>query len=153
MTLSEFLDSELILLKTKSSSKDDLISELVEQIFATGRELPLSRENILKTINMRELIGGTMLPSGLSVPHARLKGYEGFILALGVPGEPLLYSGIEVRMMALMISSQSGAPWYLPTLAALTKLSRDTEYFTRLCQAETGTAFIDIIRERDQELA
>ena len=152
MTLCELLRSELILVKTACSSKDELIIKLVEQVYANGHEFPLSREDILKTINMREQIGGTMLPSGLSVPHARLRDYEGFILALGIPGDPVIYEGLQIRMMALMISSQSGAPWYLPTLAALTKISRDQEYFSRLCSAENSEDFINILQERDTDL-
>ena len=152
MTLSELLESELVLLKTPCASKDELVRELVERVFSTGRELPLPKDDVLNTIIMREKIGGTTLPSGLSVPHVRLRGFEGFILALGIPKEPLLIEGIEVRMMAMMVTSQSGIPWYLPVLAGLTKISRDSGYFSRLCGAEDFNGFIGILRERDQDL-
>jgi PTS system nitrogen regulatory IIA component len=153
MTLSELLKPDLILPKVACSSKDDLIRKLVERVYSTGPALPFSQNDMLKTINVRELIGGTLLPSGLSVPHARLANFEDFILAFGFPEEPLLHEGLEIRMMALMITSQSGAPWYLTTLAVLTKISRDHEYLSCLCEAETPEDIIRIVRERDRELA
>ena len=153
MTLSELLKSDLILPKIVCASKDELIIKLVEQVYSAGRAPPIPPDEVLSEIHIREGIGGTLLPSGLSVPHARLRNYEGFILTVGIPIEPIFHDGIQIRLMALMISSQSGAPYYLPTLAALTKISRDGEFLSRLCKAEKPEDFISIICERDQELA
>ena len=152
MTLSELLKPDLILPKITCSSKDDLILKLVDRVYDTGREFPLPRQDLLNTIYMREKIGGTMLPSGLSVPHARLKNYEDFVLAIGLPVEPPAHEGLQIYLSALMITNQSGGPYYLLVLAALTKISRDKEYFLRLCGAENPGDFISIIRERDPEL-
>jgi PTS system nitrogen regulatory IIA component len=152
MTLSELLKPELILTKADYASKDELISELVVRIYNTEPEIPFSSEDLLHTIQMREQIGGTILPSGLSVPHARLKNFEGFILALGLPAKPVFHDGFQIKMMSLMITSQSGGLYYLPTLAVLTKISRDNDFFSLLCGAEKAEDFIRLIREKDQEL-
>ena len=143
------MESGLILLKTACASRDELICKLVEQIYRTERNLPIPQKDMLDIIGKREYIGGTLLPSGLSVPHARLANFEGFILAVGTPNEALFHDGLQIHMMALMITSQSGAPWYLTSLAALTKISRDGEYFSRLCAAEEPDKFIHILSERD----
>ena len=153
MTLTQLLKPELALAKVSCASKDELIIKLVQRIYDSNRDLPLSQGEMLKTINIREQIGGTLLPSGLSIPHARLKNFEGFVLALASPAEPLFYKEQEIRLAAMMITGQSGGPWYLPVLAALTKISRDKEYFSRLCGAENPGDFINILRERDCELA
>ena len=153
MTLTELIKPELVLPKITCASKDELIAKLVEQIYDTNGELPLSREDLLKIIDKREQIGGTLLPSGLSIPHARLENFENFIFTLGTPAEPLFHEGQQVRLAAMMITSQPGGPWYLPVLAALTKISKDEEYFSRLCGAENPENFISILRERNPELA
>jgi len=153
MTLSELLQPDLVFTQKNCASKDELISMLLDQIYSTHRTPPLPPKEMLDRIKLREEIGGTLLPSGLSIPHARLAGYDGFILALGMPAEALFHQGLRIRLMALMISSQSGGPLYLPTLAFLTKISRDDEYFPRLCGAENYEALIKILKERDQELA
>ena len=149
MALSSLMDKDLVLLKTKSSSKEELILQLLTKVYDAGRGPPFPLNEVLGRIAMREEIGGTLLPSGLSVPHARLRGYEDFVLAMGTPEEPIIQNNIQIKLMSLMISSQSGGVHYLPTLAALTKLSRDRAYFSRLCSTEGAEDFIQIIRERD----
>ena len=153
MTLTKLLLPDLVLVKKPCATKNELISMLVDQIYRTGREPPLPPIEMLKKITIREEIGGTLLPSGLSVPHARLPDYEGFILALATPAEPLFHEGLQIHLMAMMISSQSGGPWYLSSLAALTKISKEKEYLSRLCGAENTEDFISILKERDTELA
>ena len=153
MTLVELLRPELILTNAPCASKDDLIKSIVEKIYSADMAPPVSQDELLGAILKREQIGGTLLPSGLSVPHARLKDFEGFILALGTTMEPLFHEGTPLHLMALMISSQSGGPHYLPAVAALTKISRDAEFLSLLSKAENVEGFIDLMRERDQELA
>ena len=154
MTLTELLDSDLVLPKTPCASKDELISKMVDRIYSINKDFPIPQEEILKAIYLREKIGGTLLPSGLSVPHARQKEYEkDFIIALATPMQPIFHEGIQVRLMALMISNKTGGPHYLPTVTALTKISMDAEYLSRLCDAETPEDFIFILEEKDHELA
>ena len=152
MTLVELIKPELILTNAPCASKDDLIKGIVEKIYSEGMEPPISKDVLLQAILKREQIGGTFLPSGLSVPHARLKDFESFILALGTTKETLFYEGTRLRLMALMISSQTGGLHYLPVMAALTKISRDSEFLSRLCGAENAGDFIGLLREKDQQL-
>jgi len=153
MTLTELITPELIFPKITCDSKDELIEKLAQRVYSTGREFPLSQEGLLETIYTREQIGGTLLPSGLSVPHARLKDFEDFVFALATPAQPLFHEGQEIHLTAMMITSLSGGPWYLTVLAALTKISRDSEYLSRLSGAENPDDFIRILRERNSELA
>jgi len=152
MTLLDLVKPELVLPKTECSSINELISKFVDQVYKTNRDFTIPKEALLHTIDRREKIGGTLLPSGLSVPHARLETYNNFILVLGTPKEALYQEERRINLMALMISSMSGSPHYLPVLAALTKISRDEDYFTRLCRAEEKKDFIHILGERDPEL-
>ena len=152
MTLVELIKPELILTNVHCASKDDLIRDIVEKIYSAGVVPPISQDVLLQAILKREQIGGTLLPSGLSLPHARLKDYDSFILALGTTKEPLFYEETQLRLMALMISSQTGGAHYLPAVAALTKISRDSEFLSRLGKAENTEDFIGLLKEKDQKL-
>ena len=153
MTLLDLVKPELVLPKMNCSSKNELIAKLIDQIYSTKHELPFPKEEVWNSIDIREQIGGTLLPSGLSVPHARLRDYDGIILAIGIPDEALFQGGHQIHMMALLITSQSGGQFYLPVLAALTKISKNTEFFSRLCGAVNSKDFINILRENNPELA
>ena len=152
MTLVELLKPELIFTNIVCASKDDLIKATVEKIYSTGMAPPVSQDVLMDSIIKREQIGGTLLPSGLSVPHARLKDFEGFILALSTTKEPLFFERTPLYLMALMISSQSGGQHYLPAVAALTKISRDTEFLSLLSRAENAESLIGLMKEKDQQL-
>jgi len=153
MNLLELIKPKMVFPKIACASKDELISKLLDQVYGADGDFPLSRPDLLKTIYIREKIGGTLLPSGLSIPHARLKDFEGFAFALATPAEPLIHEGQEIRLALMMITSQSGGPWYLAVLAALTRISKEEAYFSRLCGAENTEDFISILRERDSLLA
>jgi len=152
MTLTDLLKPELILTNAPCASKDDLIKGIVEKIYSAGMEPPVSRDALLQTISKREQIGGTFLPSGLSVPHAKLYDFDSFILALGTTKEPLFHEGTRLRLMALMISNQTGGLYYLPTVAALTKISRDGKFLSSLGEAENAEVFIELLKEKDQQV-
>ena len=152
MTFSNLLNPDLVLIRTDCASKDDLIAILTEKIHKADIGIPVTQSDLLASIYTREKIGGTLLPSGLSVPHSRLGNYEDIIIALATPKEPLFHEELQIRLMALMISSQTGGLYYLPTIAALTKISRDSEYFSRLCAAGDKEEFLKILMEKDPEL-
>ena len=152
MTLSKLLDHKLILTKYSSSSKDDLLSKLVDHIYSADIEFPIPKNDLLEVVQKREQIGGTMFPSGLSVPHARLSDFEGFIIALATPNGPIFHEGIQLRLMSLLISSQTGGLYYLPTIAALAKISKDSEYLSRLTEADNPQLFIELIEKQDPHL-
>jgi len=153
MTLAELLTPDLVFPRMDCASKDELLAKLLRQIYDTGRELPLSQQDMLETVYMREQIGGTLLPSGLLIPHARIGGFDDFVFAAATPARPLFHAGQEIHLAAMMITSQSGGVWYLSALAALTRISRDSEFFLRLCGAENPHDFINILKERDQQIS
>ena len=152
MTLSELLNKELVLPKIDCSSKNEMINMLVERIYSKYPAFSIPKMDVLNSIEIREQIGGTLLPSGLSIPHARLKDYDGFTIALATPKEILYCGEQQIRMMALMITSQSGIPWYLSALAAISKISRNTEYFSRLCGTDTRDDFFSTLAENNPVL-
>ena len=149
MNLLELLKPELMIIKAGSTTKDELIAEIVERIYETYNDIPIPKEELLGSIDIREKIGGTTLPSGLAVPHSRLKDYDEIVIALATPAKSITNEGTKIRLMTLMLSSQSGGPYYLPAVAAFTKISRDEDYFSRLCESENRDAFIRILKERN----
>ena len=153
MNLSELIKPELILTKTSCASKDELITKLLDKVYDVHQDFSFPKNDVLGFLFNREHIGGTTLPSGLSVPHSRLGDFDGFIFALATPGAPIFHEGVQIRLMALMLSSLTGGPYYLPTVAALTKISMDGEYFQRLSGADNAGDFLSIINEKNLKIA
>jgi len=76
MTLTELLRPELVFPKIACASKDELITELVQRIYATGQKLPLSREDLLETIRTRSKSGGRCFLPGFQCRTHGLKALK-----------------------------------------------------------------------------
>ena len=126
-----------------------MIEKLLDYLYATDKAPSIPKDDVFSSILLREKIGGTIIPSGLSVPHSRHNDFDGFIVVLGTPGAQIFQDGFEIRLMALMLSSPGGGPYYLPTVSSLTRLSMDKDFFSSLCGAKTPEDLLDMIRGRD----
>jgi PTS system nitrogen regulatory IIA component len=153
MKLSSLLNSGLVLLKRSCKTKDELIDELIQEIYRTRQNISISEKTVRSVITDRENLGGTLLPTGLAIPHARLPGFDDFIIAVGIPAEPIQTIGVDtpIRMMVLMLTSQGASTQYLNTLAAFGKISQGT-VFSKLCGAVTPHRFIEILKDANIEV-
>jgi PTS system nitrogen regulatory IIA component len=155
MKLSSLINPELVLLKRPCKTRDELLDELIRELYHGGQKVSIP-ENILRgAITDRENLGGTLLPTGLAIPHARLDGFDDFILAVGIPASPIQGTAQgepPVRMMVLMLTSMSSSTQYLNTLASLAKISQGP-LFSTLCGAANQNAFIEILKDANIEIA
>jgi mannitol/fructose-specific phosphotransferase system IIA component (Ntr-type) len=152
MKLSSLLIPELVLFNKSCKTKDELIDELIREIYRTKQHIALSEQQVRAAILEREHLGGTLFPNGLATPHARFENFNDFLIVIGVPTEPVVYENNPIRMMVLMLTSQVASTIYLNTLSAFAKLSQDTGLFTRLCQSVNPQGFIQIIKDRAIEV-
>jgi PTS system nitrogen regulatory IIA component len=152
MKLSSLLIPELVILKTSCKTKDELIDALIREIYRTRQPISLPEPYVRSAISDRENLGGTVFPTGLATPHARLENFQDLLIVIGVPVKPVVFEDIPIHIMALMLTSQSASPLYLNTLSAFIKLSQDTELVTRLCRSSNPQDFIQIIKDRHIEV-
>jgi PTS system nitrogen regulatory IIA component len=127
-----------------------LTDTLVSLLYREGR-LVLPALKVREELTRREELRGTVLPSGLAIPHARIQGFDDLLIAVGIPDAPIPTEEGNIRMMVLFLTSPSGSPLYLNSLSAFVKLSEDTAFFGRLCAA-SPLEFLRILRERKIEV-
>ncbi|MDR3341671.1 MAG: CBS domain-containing protein [Treponema sp.] len=152
MKLSSLLIPELVLLKKPGKTKEVLLDELIRSLYRTRQPIPVPEAEVRRAVLDREQLGETVFESGLAIPHARLPQFNDFFIVIGVPEVPVVYEHIPIRMMILMLTSQSGSTVYLNALAAFVKLSQDTELFARLCSVAEPQDFIQILKDRNIEV-
>ena len=129
-----------------------MIDDLVREVFRTRYKITCTEEAVKASLRERESLGGTIFPTGLAVPHARLEGFDDILLVVCVPNGPLFAEDRNIRLMVLVLTGHTTSNLYLNTLAAFAKISKDEEYFARLLAAETPQSFIQIIKEKDFEV-
>lgn len=146
MKLSSLLNPGLVLLGVPWTDKKAVITDLVDHIvehFETG----LSREEIEKAVLERESLGGTTFPSGIAIPHSRFERFDDIIIAIGVPAEPFRDSGVDVKMVVLILTASNKPALYLNCLGAFARLSQDPNRFPRLLAARSPREFIDVVED------
>lgn len=146
MLLSSLLDLNFIHLKSDMSSKAEVIQHLLQH-FQRSSPAIFDLDAVRGAVEQREALGGTVFPTGIAVPHARLEGFEDLLIGVCVPRRPILLEGTAVRMVVLILTSKVASPIYLTALAALLKMSQDQPLFTRLLEAHHPHEFVTAVEQ------
>ena len=150
--LSNLLDPRLILLDEGVSSIDGAIAAGVAA-FSDQQLHALRREDVLAKVRERQALGGTVFPTGIAIPHARLAGFDDILIAAIRPRLPIPVEGQKpVELLWLVLTSQAASSTYLKVLANLAKLSKDADAMRALGRAESASRFIDIVERGGYEI-
>jgi PTS system nitrogen regulatory IIA component len=153
MQLASLIIPNLVFLRGKYGSKDEIIDDLVRRLFRSNRyKINYKAEEVRNAIKERESLGGTLFPTGLCVPHARLENFDDILILICIPLDPVSCEGTGIRIMVLVLTGHETSTIYLNTLSAFVRISRDGDFFARLLASPTPQALIQLLRERNIEV-
>ncbi|WP_304223264.1 CBS domain-containing protein [Gracilinema caldarium] len=151
MKLSNFMDPKLVLLKADVSSVEEAIKQALQVVVKNYKHDALNYDNVLKLVQEREALGGTVLPSGVAIPHARVPLFNDFLIASVIPKKPILVTHqdreIEVKIIYLFIISQTASTIYLNALAKIAESSKSEEIMKKLLAAEMPHQFVEVFEQ------
>jgi PTS system nitrogen regulatory IIA component len=142
--LASILSEKFIIIGARVSSIEEAIDLLVHTI-ADKYSFRESRENVIKAVLEREAQGGTVFPTGIAIPHARLEEFNDVVVGICIPEKPIIVDEIPVKMVALVVTSKTTPKLYLNVLAALLQISQDEKVFNEIISAEDPDRIIEII--------
>lgn len=151
MLLSSLLDSKFIKLRLAVRTKDEAIQSLLDEMF-THYHFQLGREEVQQAIAAREALKGTVFPSGLAVPHARIELFNDILIGIATLAEPIIEEGIHIRMVVLILTSKTTSNLYLNCLAAFTRMSADPQIFEHLIASANAFEIINHIQVMNVEV-
>lgn len=148
MKLRELFTAEAVNLDLQSTSKDDLLKELISLL-----QLDEKSESILfKTLKRRENLGSTGIGKGIAIPHCRSLVVNRLRLAYGrkpagvdfkaIDGDPV-YNFFLIVAPPLEVSNQ-----YLPVLGKIAQFAKDAEVPDRLEAMSTPEDFLTLLEEK-----
>jgi PTS system nitrogen regulatory IIA component len=141
MLLASLLNLHFIHLKSEMSTKEEVIQHLLLH-FQKRSPAAIDLAAVRAAVEQRESLGGTVFPTGIAVPHARLEGFDDLLIGICVPKQPIRLEGVAVRMIVLILTSKVASPIYLTALAALLKMSQDAPLFEKLLEARSAHEFV-----------
>ena len=148
MKLQSLLNEDLIFLRTQRKSKEESIKFLLSKIIDRF-ELSSRTKELEELVLARESLGGTTFPSGLAVPHARIPNFNDLIIAIDIPQRPFLDNGIEVTMVAMILTAETNPTMYLNTLSSFVKMSTKPDTFQKLITARNPDDFVKVVEEQN----
>ena len=131
MKLSSLIEKDLILVEADVETRDEAVKTSVNALY-DRKKIAVEKDAVISEIQSRDKLGGTVFPSGLAIPHARIKDYGDLSIVVCIPKDPVDVDGTEVRCFVVMITSAAVSNLYLQVLATFTRLSMDEEFFSRL---------------------
>ncbi len=150
VVLSELLSPATINLNLKSTDRDSVLQELVNQISELTNE-PEARQTLLRALHEREQLHSTGIGDGIALPHAR-NGLVGLVdhstLIFGRHAQGIPYGSIDAqpaRLFFLLIAPT--VTQHLAILARLSRILRDPKLRQALLQAESPQKVIELIRD------
>ena len=154
-TVSQLLSPATINLSLKSTGRDSVLAELVNQIPQLADQ-PTARQRLLRALHEREQLYSTGIGDGIALPHARnaLVGLvDESIIVFGRHPEGIPYGAIDsapARLFFLLIAPT--VTQHLAILARLGRLLRDPKLRQNLLAAQTPQEVIALIGETEQKM-
>jgi mannitol/fructose-specific phosphotransferase system IIA component (Ntr-type) len=148
MKLREFFTPEAVSLDLRSTTKDDLLTELVSLLGLDDK----AEAVLFKTLKRRENLGSTGIGKGIAIPHCRSLVVNRLRLAYGrkpggidfkaIDGAPV-YNFFLIVAPPLEVSNQ-----YLPVLGKIAQFAKDPEVPERLQEIATSDEFLRLLEEK-----
>ena len=155
VVLGDLLLPATINLDLKSTDRDSLLAELVNQIPQLAKQ-PAARQTLLRALHEREQLHSTGIGDGIALPHSRnaLVGLvDQPIMVFGRHKNGIPYDtidGIPARLFFLLIAPT--VTQHLAILARLSRLLRDPKLRQSLLTAEKPEKVLGLIREVEAKL-
>jgi PTS system nitrogen regulatory IIA component len=153
MKIVDFFNSLDIIPCLASSTKEDVLAELTEKLVA--RHAAFDREEVLRVLLERELLGSTGIGGGIAIPHAKLLHGGDPLVVFGRSTKGIIYDALDgkpVNLFFLLIADANSFDLYLKLLARISRLLKDRALRRHLLEASDADALYDIIQEQDNRL-
>ncbi len=149
MNLSQFCGTALIDLELKSKTSEEVLAELVELL--ANSERIKNPEAVLDALKEREKLASTGIGFGVALPHARVKGVDGLVIAFGRSEAGIDFGSLDNRPVHLfftIVVPKTAVNTHLTTLGKLSYLLKEPENREFLLKATFPQEILDFM---DQE--
>lgn len=159
MRLSSYIDDRFIFTDLEAGTKEEVIKEVVERIGKVEKKVEEMRGDILKGILAREGEISTCMGMGLAIPHARVDGFDDFIVGVATVKKPIkcqvaaLKEEDNVEIFVVIISEVLKNKRMLKLMAGVVKLaSRHQDIFNRIKKSKSPSEIHKLIKDMDIEV-
>lgn len=152
MKFSVFISPKAIRSKLAASTKEGVISEMVDALVEAGEVKESDRADIIKAIMKREELGSTGIGRGVAVPHTKHASVEKLVGTVGISESGLDFDsldGQDASLFFLLVSPPDRPGDHLRALENISRQLRDDSFCRLLRQSKTSEDILQLLDEAD----
>ena len=148
MKISDFLCSKAVSADLKSTSKKEVIEELVDLLVKANAIEKKTKAKIVEVLLAREALGSTAIGQGIAIPHGKCEQVSKMTAALGVSNFDSL-DGEPAYIFFLLVAPIDSAGPHLKALARISRLLKDKYFRENLKTANDESYILKLVTQED----
>lgn len=152
MKITDFLSKDAVKVELQATGKEEVITELVEQLIPAKKIKKKIKEGIIQSLLERENLGSTGIGQGIAIPHAKSDKIKDVIVAFGISKKGVEFNALDgepVYIIFLLIAPEESTGLHLKALAKISRLLKDKFFRQALREAKSSEEIINIIKEEE----
>jgi nitrogen PTS system EIIA component len=152
MKISDFLCPKAITADLKSSTKKEIIEELVDLLIKAGAIDKKMRSKLIEILLAREALGSTAIGQGIAIPHGKCDNVAKLTAALGISKKGVNFDSLDGEpafIFFLLVAPMDSAGPHLKALAQISRLLKDKYFRDNLKAAKDEKAILTQVTRED----
>lgn len=152
MKIQEFLTEGAVTADLKSTSKKEVVAELVDLLVSSGVIEKKIRTKVIDVLMAREALGSTAVGQGIAIPHAKSEHVTKLHASLGVSKAGVDFDSLDgepVNIFFLLVAPIESAGPHLKALARISRLLKDKYYRDNLKNAKDAKDILALLAQED----
>jgi len=148
--ITDYMSKELICLDLESTSKTQVLRELVNLIGKSPNIIDVEKcyEGLIK----REKVGSTGIGKSVAIPHAKTEYSECLTIGFGISKNGIDFDSLDsekARIFFVFASPGKDSQTYLKILARISRLIRNKDFRDALLKADSAEKIIELIDKEE----
>ncbi len=155
MKINEFLCKSAVSNDLKSTTKADLIAEMVGLLVEAGAIDKKHKAKIIESLMARESLGSTAIGQGIAIPHAKSEYVSEMVSSLAVSKKGINFDSLDgepAYIFFLLVSPVDSAGPHLKALARVSRLLKDKFFRDSLKNTKTSKDIIELVAQEDARI-
>lgn len=148
MKIFDIINKECCLVDMHSRKKEDVLKELVNLLKRSPSLKNIDSNIVLNSLLDREKLGSTGLGRGIAIPHSKVEGLSGFVIAIATSKKGVQFEALDnkrVHIFFVMIGPPDKPNEHLKLLSAISRMLRDVKIKNELLKAKTPEALYETV--------
>ena len=155
MTFWKLFKAKSCSLTLCGSTKEEVLSELVQSLIDGGALEEGLREEVLGALREREGLATTGVGQNVAIPHVKIRGLERAVTSVSVHPTGVEWGAVDGEPVQLFFtvlrpaeeSRHHDPEVHLEMMRWIARLGRDRDFRSFALQASTRTQLIDLLKE------